>query len=79
MRTSHEEGVHEYDELPLTSSYELFKNENRDDEFLISRILFLATYETNLDFDRLCNKYSLTENINAVCVRARFSGKGSIC
>ena len=42
------------------------QNDNRDDEFLISRILFLTTYNTNLDFERLIDQYHLADNINTV-------------
>lgn len=36
-----------------------------DDEFLISRILFLTTYNANLDYQELVNDYHLANNINA--------------
>ncbi|EKD12611.1 guanine nucleotide exchange factor synembryn [Drepanopeziza brunnea f. sp. 'multigermtubi' MB_m1] len=39
------------------------KNDSRDDEFLISRILFLSTYDTNLDLQKLIDDYHLAENI----------------
>lgn len=43
---------------------ERLKIDNRDDEFLISRILFLLTYNTTVDFDLLISKHNLTESIN---------------
>ncbi|KAI9729589.1 MAG: hypothetical protein M1834_006785 [Cirrosporium novae-zelandiae] len=39
-------------------------NDNRDDEFLISRILFLMTYGTTLDFDNLIELHQLADSIN---------------
>lgn len=57
---------------------ERLKNDNRDDEFLISRILFLTTYNTNLDFERLIDQYHLADNINTNIARhARQFSKGS--
>ncbi|KKZ66381.1 hypothetical protein EMCG_07885 [[Emmonsia] crescens] len=51
------------------------KEENSDDEFLASRLLFLTTYDTDLDFDKLFDNNSLGENINAHIYRhsKRFS------
>ncbi|KAF2760334.1 hypothetical protein EJ05DRAFT_474220 [Pseudovirgaria hyperparasitica] len=43
---------------------ELLKSDNRDDEFLASRILFLTTYGTNLDFEKLMRDSQLAETIN---------------
>ncbi|KAI9794113.1 MAG: hypothetical protein M1835_006794 [Candelina submexicana] len=43
---------------------ERLKNDNRDDEFLISRVLFLMTYDTNLDFERLIDEHHLADSIN---------------
>lgn len=40
--------------------------DNRDDEFLISRILFLMTYDTTLDFDQLNAEHQLADSINKV-------------
>ncbi|KAG5293071.1 synembryn, putative [Histoplasma capsulatum G186AR] len=40
------------------------KEENSDDEFLASRLLFLATYDTDLDFDKLFDNNNLGEYIN---------------
>lgn len=39
------------------------KHDNRDDEFLVSRILFLTTYDTNIDIEALIDKHHLAENI----------------
>ena len=39
------------------------KNDNRDDEFLVSRIIFLTTYGSNVDIERLIDNYHLAENI----------------
>ncbi|MCJ1288860.1 hypothetical protein MMC34_000391 [Xylographa carneopallida] len=43
---------------------ERLKNDNREDEFLASRLLFLTTYETNLDFEDLFENHQLAESIN---------------
>lgn len=43
---------------------ERLKADDRDDEFLISRILFLLTYGTNFDFEPLLNEHQLIESIN---------------
>lgn len=40
------------------------KVDNRDDEFLISRILFLLTYNTQVDFEVLVDDNHLAESIN---------------
>ncbi|KAL5376525.1 hypothetical protein DPSP01_010434 [Paraphaeosphaeria sporulosa] len=45
------------------------KQENVDDEFLCSRILFLMTYDTNVDFDNLVQHNELAENINNAMTR----------
>ncbi|KAG0645521.1 Synembryn [Hyphodiscus hymeniophilus] len=39
------------------------KNDSRDDEFLVSRIIFLTTYESNIDIQKLIDHYHLAENI----------------
>lgn len=39
------------------------KDNNRDDEFLISRILFLATYDTNIDIEALIDQHHLADII----------------
>lgn len=43
---------------------ERLKIDSRDDEFLISRILFLLTYDTHCDFKLLVSEHHLTESIN---------------
>ncbi|KAJ4359795.1 uncharacterized protein N0V89_000351 [Didymosphaeria variabile] len=45
------------------------KHENVDDEFLCSRILFLMTYDTNVDFDNLVELHELAEHINNAMAR----------
>ncbi|KZF26167.1 hypothetical protein L228DRAFT_257649 [Xylona heveae TC161] len=40
------------------------KCDNLDDQFLLSRLLFYTTYDTNLDFDRLIDQHKLAININ---------------
>jgi hypothetical protein len=39
------------------------KNDNRDDEFLVSRIIFLTTYASNVDIEKLIDQHHLAENI----------------
>ena len=43
---------------------ERLKNQDTDVEFLLSRILFLLTYETNFDFGSLFDLHGLTESVN---------------
>ncbi|PSN73704.1 hypothetical protein BS50DRAFT_597174 [Corynespora cassiicola Philippines] len=45
------------------------KSESIDDEFLTSRILFLMTYDTNLDYEKLVNEHQLAESINNAMAR----------
>ncbi|KAF9741243.1 hypothetical protein PMIN06_006256 [Paraphaeosphaeria minitans] len=45
------------------------KQENVDDEFLCSRILFLMTYDTNVDFDNLVQHHELAEHVNNAMTR----------
>jgi len=45
------------------------QNENIDDEFLLSRILFLLSYDTTLDYDMLVTKHQLAEHINMAMAR----------
>ncbi|KAF2874501.1 guanine nucleotide exchange factor [Massariosphaeria phaeospora] len=45
------------------------KNETIDDEFLAARILFLMTYETDLDYEKLVAENHLAESINAALTR----------
>jgi hypothetical protein len=40
------------------------QSESSDDEFLLSRILFLLTYGSDADFEKLINKNQLGESIN---------------
>jgi hypothetical protein len=40
------------------------KHDNRDDEFLVSRIIFLTTYNTNVDVGALLEQHHLGEIIN---------------
>jgi hypothetical protein len=39
------------------------KNDSREDEFLVSRIIFLTTYNTNVNFEKLIDQCHLAENI----------------
>ncbi|RKF62184.1 Synembryn-A [Erysiphe neolycopersici] len=39
------------------------KDDNREDEFLTSRILFLTTYGTNIDLEKLIDQYRIADNI----------------
>jgi hypothetical protein len=39
------------------------KNDSRDDEFLVSRIIFLTTYDSNVNIEKLIDDYHLAENI----------------
>lgn len=48
---------------------ERLKNEDSDNEFLLSRILFLTTYECNIDFDPLLKDHALGLSINAHIAR----------
>ncbi|KAN0071534.1 Guanine nucleotide exchange factor [Elaphomyces granulatus] len=43
---------------------ERLKNDSSEDEMIISRILFLCTYDTTMNFDGLIKKNNLGENIN---------------
>jgi len=45
------------------------QSESIDDEFLLSRILFLMTYDTDLDYDKLVQEQQLAEHINAAMTR----------
>ncbi|EME50258.1 hypothetical protein DOTSEDRAFT_118881 [Dothistroma septosporum NZE10] len=48
---------------------EHLKNDNREDEFLISRMLFLLTYNTKVDFEVLVNDNKLADSINQQIAR----------
>lgn len=39
------------------------KNDNRDDEFLISRLIFLTTYGTNVDLRTLIDQFDLADSV----------------
>ena len=39
------------------------KNDSRDDEFLVSRIIFLTTYNSNVNLEKLVDQYHLAEFI----------------
>ena len=39
------------------------KNDNRDDEFLVSRIIFLTTYDPTVDLEKWIDHHHLAENI----------------
>ncbi|KAF2796199.1 hypothetical protein K505DRAFT_271919 [Melanomma pulvis-pyrius CBS 109.77] len=48
---------------------EKLKSDNIDDEFLAARILFLMTYETDLDYEKLVNEHQVAESINLTLTR----------
>lgn len=48
---------------------ERLRNEDSDNEFLISRILFLTTYESNIDFNPLLEDHTLGLSLNAHIAR----------
>ncbi len=52
--------------IELLDTLTLAQSDNPDDEFLGSRILFLMTYDTKLDFDPLFDEYHLGDSINEV-------------
>lgn len=54
------------------------KNDNRDDEFLVSRILFLTTYQTNINLLALITQHHLADTIVQNLARhvKLLSGKG---
>ena len=47
-----------------TRAADRLKNQNADDEFLISRILFLLTYQTTFDLGPLFDDHGLAESVN---------------
>jgi hypothetical protein len=53
------------------------KHDSRDDEFLVSRIIFLLTYDTNVDVEALIEQHHLAEIINQNLHRhaAHYDGK----
>ncbi|KAF1833704.1 hypothetical protein BDW02DRAFT_648208 [Decorospora gaudefroyi] len=48
---------------------EKLKSDNIDDEFLASRVLFLMTYDANLDYAQLVAEQQLADSINAAVAR----------
>ncbi|KAF2830660.1 hypothetical protein CC86DRAFT_283893 [Ophiobolus disseminans] len=52
-------------------------SENTDDEFLASRVLFLTTYDANLEYPQLVRENHLADSINAAIARhaKRYSSK----
>ncbi|KAK3329360.1 guanine nucleotide exchange factor [Apodospora peruviana] len=55
------------------------KNDNRDDEFLLSRIIFLTTYNTSVDLPKLIEQHELAQTITENLSRhaARVSSKAA--
>ncbi|AEO53296.1 guanine nucleotide exchange factor synembryn-like protein [Thermothelomyces thermophilus ATCC 42464] len=55
------------------------KNDNRDDEFLVSRLLLLTTYGTSIDLPKLIEQHQLADSIiqNLARHAERFSKKKS--
>ncbi|KAK5127690.1 hypothetical protein LTR08_004335 [Meristemomyces frigidus] len=47
-----------------TKAADRLKVDDRDDEFLVCRILFLLTYNTRVDFEVLVGEHQLTDSIN---------------
>ncbi|KAH0559013.1 hypothetical protein GP486_004373 [Trichoglossum hirsutum] len=45
------------------------ENDNADDQFLLSRILFLTTYNTSLNFEHLIDEHHLADNLNQSIAR----------
>ena len=52
----------------------LDKANGNEDEFLCSRILFLLTYGTSVDFQELILKHKLAQSVNEVHVPSSSSG-----
>ncbi|KAL4913241.1 guanine nucleotide exchange factor [Aspergillus aurantiobrunneus] len=48
---------------------EMLKCDSSEHEMVISRILFLSTYGTNMNFDNLINNHSLGDNVNYQILR----------
>lgn len=48
---------------------EALKSDSTDDEFLLSRILFLLTYGSDADFEKLAEDHHLASNINSCVAR----------
>lgn len=53
----------------LPQAAERLKSEDHDDEFLVSRIIFLLTYGTNLNQDELLQKLFVADSINKHLIR----------
>lgn len=53
------------------------QNDNREDELLTSRVLFLSTYDTKLDFDDLFNNHQLAESMNQVRIKVLHFSKNN--
>ncbi|KAF2853285.1 hypothetical protein T440DRAFT_487726 [Plenodomus tracheiphilus IPT5] len=51
------------------SASDMLKGDSIDNEFLLSRILFLTTYNTTLDYPFLVQSHALAANINAAISR----------
>lgn len=43
------------------------QNDDRDDEFLLSRIIFLLTYNTTVDLNELVEEQELASSISRAC------------
>jgi hypothetical protein len=52
-----------------TSALTVLQSDSPDDEFLASRVLFLTTYDANLDYPQLVRENHLADNINAALTR----------
>lgn len=52
-----------------SSRIDRFQSDSIDDEFLLSRVLFLTTYGAKLDYTELVNEHHLADNINAALQR----------
>lgn len=58
---------------------ERLKNDDRDDEFLCSRLLFLTTYGTSVDLNSLIEKHGLAETVTRNLERhATFRSSGTV-
>ncbi|KAK1755223.1 guanine nucleotide exchange factor [Echria macrotheca] len=51
------------DIVPEAKACSQLKNDNRDDEFLISRLIFLTTYGTNIDLQKLIDQHGLAASV----------------
>ncbi|RHZ60107.1 synembryn [Aspergillus thermomutatus] len=48
---------------------EMLKCDNSEDEMVISRILFISTYDTTMDYEQLIKNHSLGDNVNYQIIR----------